>query len=266
MEVKKMAEYITLNVSGTTLTVDRKFERKIEKIIAGLEKAKEIIGEVADEIYVFRKRDFRKAARRFAKFALSSPSVVATTEFKTSKRRLKTRTFVNASSKLVRRNFKGVLAHEFAHIKQYKAGQVIPLPRFKRSLPAEAKQFAMIFLNELEEILADSLLPVKTRNKKNREIIKMLMEKDEPAHPLFLLALKVTTKLSAKEKAALEEMIQKSAKSLKNVPFPFNPVERLYSKIFEQKEIKQSDIPLIENVLNLLIERLYGVKNACRFD
>jgi len=260
-----MAEYITLNISGTTLTVDRKFERKLEKIIAAFQKAKEIIGEAADEIYVFRKRDFRKAARRFMKFALSSPSVVATTEFETAKRKLRTKTFVNASSKLVRRNFKGVLAHEFAHIKQYKASQAIPLPRFKKSLPAEAKQLAMIFLNELEEILADSLLPAKTRNKKNREIVKMLMEKDELAHPLFLLALKVTTKLPAKEKEILEEMIRKSAKSLKNVPFPFNPIERLYNKIFEQKEVKQSDIPLIENVLNLLIERLYGVKNACRF-
>jgi len=261
-----MAEYITFNISGTTLTVDKKFERKLKKIIAGFQKAKEIIGEVADEVYVLRKRDFRKAARKFAKFALSSPSVVATTEFETSKRKLKTRTFINASSKLVRRNFKGVLAHEFAHVKQYKAGQAIPLPRFKKSLPAEAKQFAMIFLNELEEILADSLLPAKTRNKKNREIVKMLIEKDELAHPLFLLALKITTKLPAKEREILEEMIRKSAKSLKNVPFPFNPVERLYNKIFEQKEIKQSDIPLIENVLNLLIERLYGVKNACRFN
>lgn len=261
-----MVEYIALNVSGAKLTVDRKFERKIEKIIAGLQKAKEIVGEVADEVYVFRRRDFRKVARKIVKFAFSSPSVVATTEFEGSKRKLKTRTFVNASSKLVRKNFKGVLAHEFAHIKQYKAGQEVPLPRFKKSLPTEAKQFAMVFLNELEEILADSLLPAKTRNKKNREIVKMLIEKDELAHPLFLLALKVATKLPAKEKAILEEMIQKSAKSLKNVPFPFNPVERLYSKIFEQKEIKQSDMPLIENVLNLLIERLYGVKNACRFD
>ncbi|HDI12071.1 MAG TPA: hypothetical protein ENF63_00590 [Candidatus Bathyarchaeota archaeon] len=261
-----MAEYITFNVSGTTLMVDKKFERKLEKIIAGFQKAKEIIGEVADEIYVLRKRDFRKAARRFAKFTLSSPSVVATTEFENLKHKLKTRTFINASSKLVRRNFKGVLAHEFAHIKQYKAGQAIPLPRFKKSLPAEAKRFAMIFLNELEEILADSLLPAKTRNKKNREIVKMLVEKDELAHPLFLLALKITTNLPVKEREILEEMIRKSAKSLKNVPFPFNPVERLYNKIFEQKEVKQSDIPLIENVLNLLIERLYGVKNACRFN
>jgi len=266
MEVKKMIRYLTLNVSGTKLTVDKKFERKLEKIIRDLQKAREIIGEVADEIYVFRKRDFRKAARRFAKFAMSSPNVVATTEFENSGRKLRTRIFVNASSKLVRRNFKGVLAHEFAHIKQYKAGQAIPLPRFKKSLPAEAKQFAMILLNQLEEILADSLLPAKTRNKKNREIVKMLIEKDELAHPLFLLALKATTKLSAKEKEALEEMIRKSAKSLKNVPFPFNPVERLYTKIFEQKEIKQSDIPLIESVLNLLIERLYGIKNACRFN
>lgn len=262
----EMAKYITLNVSGTVLNVDPKFERRLEKIVLAVQKAREIIGEAADEVYISRKRDFRKAARRFRKFAFSSPNVVATTEFETVKKKLKTRTFVNASSKLVRRNFKGVLAHEFAHIKQYKNSQVIPMPRFKKSLPSEAKQFAMIFLNELEEILADALLPAKMRNKKNREIIKMLTEKDEMAHPLFLLALKVTTKLSAKESVILEEMIQKSAKSLKNVPFPFNPVEKLYNKIFEQKEIKQSDILLIENVLNLLIERLYGVKNACRFN
>ena len=52
-----MAEYITLNISGTTLTVDRKFERKLEKIIAAFQKAKEIIEKEnieiiqADEIY-----------------------------------------------------------------------------------------------------------------------------------------------------------------------------------------------------------------------
>jgi len=261
----KIAEYITVRVSDVKLTVDPKFERKIEKIIGAIEKAKGIIGEVADEIYVLRKRAFRKAARKLKKFTMSSPRVVALTEFQTEKRKLKTRTFVNASSPLVRRNIKGVLAHEFAHIKHFKAGNLIPTPRFKKSLPSEAKRFAIIFLNEIEEVLADALLPLKTRNKKNREIFKSITKKGELPHPLFLLGLKVSTKFSPEESSVLEEMIKESAKQLKNVPFPFNPVEKLYRKIFEQKEIKRCDIPLTENILNLLIEKLYGVKNACRF-
>lgn len=260
-----MAEYITVKVSNVKLTVDSKFERKLEKIVRAVEKAKKIIGDAADEIYVLRKRAFRKAARRFKKFTMSSPRVVATTEFQTEGRKLKTRTFINATNPLVRRNIKGVLAHEFAHIKHYKAGNVIPTPRFKKSLPSEAKQFAIIFLNEIEEVLADALLPAKTRNKKNREIFKSIIKKNELPHPLFLLALKVTTKFSQEESDVLDKLLKESAKELKSVPFPFNPVEKLYSKIFEQKGVKQCDIPLIESVLNLLIEKLYGVKNACRF-
>ena len=249
-----------------TLLIDMKFEKKLDKIFEAVKDAIKTVGYSADEIYILRKRGFSKAARRYAKFNFSSPTVVATTEIRKKNGTIETSTFVNASNSFVRRNLDAVLAHEFAHIKHHISGHVFPNLRFKKRCPKEAKQFAHIFLMVIEEILADSILPASKRNKKNKAILKALKKENRLPHPLFLLQLKTTTKLSPEEKEELEELIQKSIQALRTPsPIPFYTIEQLYQRIFEQKELKPTDLQIIEDMINLLIDKLYGIKNACKF-
>lgn len=216
----------------------------------------------ADVIRLVAGRDFIRYMEKFEKFYGFSPAVAAATEFKMKQKRLWTETFVDADSLLARRFPESVIAHEFAHIREcYNRGYLLELA-FVKHCPPDARNFASLFMMELEEVVADSLLPQEWRNCKNRAILQFAENHPAAPHPFFLAALKVATDLREKDEKLFRMLLSKNGCEWW-VRFSFRMALQYFKYFYVKRGLRIEDVKVVERGVNRVVEKLLGLKNSC---
>lgn len=220
------------------------------------------IGCCADFVYLISEKDFVYALDRFKKFNNFHVIAAATTEFEIINEKLWTATFVNAENSLAQEYPKGVIAHEFAHIRQcYNLGGM-PKLLFEKSCPRDARDLATLFLMEAEEVAADSLLPSSWRNSKNRAILRYINAYPEEPHPFFLAALKATTNFR-KEDAVLFKRLNDRINANPMLSFLFEMGLQYFRRFYTRKETDPKDVSVIEEGINKILKNLCGIADQC---
>jgi hypothetical protein len=226
------------------------------------ENAGSVIGCSADIIHLVSEEDFAHALDRFKNSIIFSPIAVAITEFKIMKERLWTETFVNVENSLVQEYPEGVIAHEFAHIRQCYDHCCIPKLIFKNSCPTDARFFASVFIMELEEIVAEALLPSCWKNDKNRAILRFTEGCSEVPHPLFLAALKATTDFTKEDMKLFRKVVAKIERD-SVFRFPFRTLLQYFRYFYIRRKIRIEDDIVIEEGINKILEKLFGIRRSC---
>lgn len=220
------------------------------------------IGYCADLVYLISEKDFLYALDRFKKSNNSYVIAAATTEFQIINKKLWSVTFVNAENSLAQEFPKGVIAHEFAHIREcYNLGG-IPKLLFGKSCPRDARNLATLFLTEVEEVGADSLLPSSWRNRKNRAILREIKVYPEEPHPFFLAALKATTDFR-KEDAILFKRLNERINTDPMLRLMFEMGLQYFRRFYTRKEIDPKDVNVIEEGINKILKNFYGIADQC---
>jgi hypothetical protein len=233
----------------------------VNEFLKPVEEAKSVIGCSADVVHLVPDRKFIYYIDQFRSASLSSALVAATTMLTWKGNDFWSETFLNADNVLVKRHPECVLAHEFAHVYHYHNGWLAPQVFFRKPCSLEIKEFAAVFLVELEEVLADSLLPEPWRKVKNTLILREILKQREEPHPLFLAFLEATTELSKQDLELLRRLKIITAKSFGG-SFPFVKAVATFQHFCSQRRITMEDAKLIENRLNGIIHDVFGIKNA----
>jgi len=230
------------------------------EFLKAVEEAKSVIGCLADVVHLVPQRKFIRYVKQFRRISLSSALVAATTVFTFKEDNLWAETFLNADNFLVRMHPECVLAHEFAHVYHYHNDCLVPDVIFRKPCSPEIKEFATVFLVELEEVLADSLLPKPWRKVKNTLILREILKHKEEPHPLFLAFLEATTELSKQDLELLRRLKLRSEKDFGG-SFPFANAVATFRHFCLQRRITMKDGKLIENRLNDMIYNVFGIDN-----
>jgi hypothetical protein len=207
-------------------------------------------------------KDFVRHLELFEKFHEFSPTVAAATEFKINRGKLWTETFVDVENPLTQKYPESVIAHEFAHIREcYDRGCILEL-RFDKHCPTDARIFASVFLMELEEVVADSLLPPLWRNSKNSVILRLAEKCSEIPHPFFLAALKVSCKFGEEEAKLFRKLMSKSVGDWW-VNASFKMALPYFRYFYVRRGIRVEDVKVVEAGINRIVEKFFGVKDSC---
>lgn len=237
-----------------------------ENFVAGFEdaikRAEAAMKCSSDVVHLMSRRDFIRRVKKFEKFYGFSPTVAAATEFKMKHKRLWTETFVDANNILAQKYPESVIAHEFAHIREcYERGCLLELA-FVKHCPIDARNFASLFVIELEEVVADSLLPQAWRNCKNRAILQLAANYSAAPHPLFLAALRVATDFSREDERLFRKLMFKNGWEWW-VRFSFKTALQYFKYFYVKKGIRVEDVKLVETGVNRVVEKIFGVRGIC---
>jgi hypothetical protein len=221
-----------------------------------------VIGCSADIVHLVSGKDFVHALKRFKKFNNSPLVTAAITEFKVIKGRLWTETFVNVENSLAQEHPEGVIGHEFAHIRQCYDRCCIPELLFENSCPAVAREFASVFITELEEVVAESLLPSSWRNNKNRAILRFTERHSRPPHPMFLAALRATTDFRKEDTRLFRKLVTRMGRD-PMVRFSLGTALQYFRYFYIRRKIRPEDLHIIQEGIDEILGNLFGITNSC---
>lgn len=256
-----MEECLAMNDKKYSSIVVESHLNHLDRLRQAVENAAVVMGCCADIVHLVSGKDFVYALERFKKFNNFPIIAAATTEFEIIKERLWTETFVNIKNSLTQEYPEGILAHEFAHIRQCYDRGILEL-LFESSCPRDARNLASIFLTELEEVVADSLLPSSWRNDKNRAILRWIERYPEVPHPFFLAALKTTTDFR-KEDIRLFRKVNSKIESDPMLRLSFETGLQCFRYFYVRKRIRPEDVNIIEEGINKILGNLFGTTHRC---